>query len=451
VSETGGVTSLSDTELEILRMVATGATNREVARERNISEATVKKHLTNVNAKLGTANRTEAVRRALELGWVTVSTPADAAEKPDMEAARRLAQELERTRRRSRQLTGWLAATAVLLVAAAAATAYALASRPTPAPAAAGTPIAGPTPTPSWLLGVNLPSPLSGAAMVADPDDDGVFVISGREEAGLTRRTMRYARKEFRWRTMADKPTPVESVSGVVLRGEVLVPGGCLADGRATEKAEMYSPRDDAWRAVADLPGPRCGYALAELGGEAYLFGGRTGGSAAEASESVWRYDAAADAWNAEGAMPLPRSDLAAVAVGTRIHLLGGRDRAGRLQASHWVYDPYADPDDRWDVDGATPLPEGRAGLAAVRTPLGAIHVAGGGWDRRLEDGTIVLSRGGEWMPDSPLPVTPLRGAPMAVSAGGWIVLVGGEFQDRLLERTYLREAVVGTIFVPSR
>ena len=67
--------SLSETEREILRLLATGATNREIARARGISEATVKKHVTNINAKLGTGNRTEAMRRALELGLVSVEVP----------------------------------------------------------------------------------------------------------------------------------------------------------------------------------------------------------------------------------------------------------------------------------------------------------------------------------------------------------------------------------------
>ena len=57
-AEPGPTEPLSPTELEVLRLLATGATNREIARARGISEATVKKHLTNINAKLGTGNRT---------------------------------------------------------------------------------------------------------------------------------------------------------------------------------------------------------------------------------------------------------------------------------------------------------------------------------------------------------------------------------------------------------
>lgn len=60
--------TLSARELEVLRLVAGGRTNREVARELFVSEATVKTHLVHVFEKLGVDSRTGAVSRARELG-----------------------------------------------------------------------------------------------------------------------------------------------------------------------------------------------------------------------------------------------------------------------------------------------------------------------------------------------------------------------------------------------
>jgi DNA-binding NarL/FixJ family response regulator len=48
---------LSARELEIARMVATGRSNKEIARELGIAEATIKTHLYNVYQKVGVANR----------------------------------------------------------------------------------------------------------------------------------------------------------------------------------------------------------------------------------------------------------------------------------------------------------------------------------------------------------------------------------------------------------
>ncbi|MCX0277874.1 response regulator transcription factor [Nocardia zapadnayensis] len=57
-------TALSPREIEILRLLATGATNRRLAQALFISEATVKTHLVNIYAKLGVDNRTQAIDRA---------------------------------------------------------------------------------------------------------------------------------------------------------------------------------------------------------------------------------------------------------------------------------------------------------------------------------------------------------------------------------------------------
>ncbi|MGN0064295.1 MAG: response regulator [Nocardioides sp.] len=60
--------TLTPRELEVLAAVATGQSNREVARTLYLSEATVKSHLVQVFAKLGVRSRTAAVARAREQG-----------------------------------------------------------------------------------------------------------------------------------------------------------------------------------------------------------------------------------------------------------------------------------------------------------------------------------------------------------------------------------------------
>lgn len=62
--------SLSPRELEVLRLVADGRSNPEIARALFIGEATVKTHLLHVFEKLGVNDRTRAVTRAMELGII---------------------------------------------------------------------------------------------------------------------------------------------------------------------------------------------------------------------------------------------------------------------------------------------------------------------------------------------------------------------------------------------
>jgi DNA-binding NarL/FixJ family response regulator len=58
------ITDLTMRELEILRLVAAGASNSEIGRQLWIAEQTVKFHLSNVFRKLGVSNRTEASHHA---------------------------------------------------------------------------------------------------------------------------------------------------------------------------------------------------------------------------------------------------------------------------------------------------------------------------------------------------------------------------------------------------
>jgi DNA-binding NarL/FixJ family response regulator len=62
------VEPLSERELEILALVATGASNREIADQLFIAEGTVKNHVTHILGKLGVRDRTQAALKARELG-----------------------------------------------------------------------------------------------------------------------------------------------------------------------------------------------------------------------------------------------------------------------------------------------------------------------------------------------------------------------------------------------
>ena len=59
---------LSDREMEVLRLVADGKPNREIARFLSVSDNTVKFHLKNILQKLNVANRAEAVMVATQMG-----------------------------------------------------------------------------------------------------------------------------------------------------------------------------------------------------------------------------------------------------------------------------------------------------------------------------------------------------------------------------------------------
>src|SRR5512135_2096017 len=69
-------TELSERELEILKLLATGLSNKEIASQLFLSVNTVKVHLRNIFAKLGVQSRTEATLIAIQRGYVNVPSTA---------------------------------------------------------------------------------------------------------------------------------------------------------------------------------------------------------------------------------------------------------------------------------------------------------------------------------------------------------------------------------------
>lgn len=61
---------LTERELDVLRLLGEGASNREIARTLFVTEATVKTHLVNLFAKLGVESRAKAVASARESGLI---------------------------------------------------------------------------------------------------------------------------------------------------------------------------------------------------------------------------------------------------------------------------------------------------------------------------------------------------------------------------------------------
>jgi len=62
----------SEREMEVLRLVVRGLSNRGIATDLNISPRTVQGHLANLFEKLGVGTRTEAALLAVKMGWVAL-------------------------------------------------------------------------------------------------------------------------------------------------------------------------------------------------------------------------------------------------------------------------------------------------------------------------------------------------------------------------------------------
>ena len=71
-TRSGSLDDLTPREMDVLRLLAHGLSNRKIAAQLVINERTVKYHVSAILAKLEAANRTEAVMRAAEQGLITL-------------------------------------------------------------------------------------------------------------------------------------------------------------------------------------------------------------------------------------------------------------------------------------------------------------------------------------------------------------------------------------------
>ncbi|MBS1251575.1 MAG: Transcriptional regulatory protein DesR [Anaerolineales bacterium] len=379
---------LTERQIEVLELVAQGATNKEIGHALSISEHTVRKHLQNIFEKLDVSSRTEATTLAYQRGWVRLPSPEPAAD-AQTEEREAEADTLEATvpagiRVDPRVLAGaGLAGVAVIAVLV-----WLLVTRQlTPAIGGSGTPTVN---LDRWTDTTSLSRPRTGLALTAFKGD--LYAIAGETSEGPTGLAERLAPDDGEWRRLTDKPTPVRDVGAVVVGGEIYVPGGCVGDGSPIDSLEVYDPGTDTWSEKARMPKSVCAYAIAALEGDIYVFGGWDGGSY---TQDAFTYDPDQDVWATVSPMPTARGYAGAAAIEGQIYVVGGYD--GRQDLA--VVEAYAPSNDQAGETSwieHTPLPDGRAG-AGVVTVQSKLFIIGGGWDAGRESAIQYDVRTDSW------------------------------------------------------
>jgi len=410
---------LSDREMELVRLLATGATNREIAQKLYISVNTVKVHLRNIYGKLGVASRTEATMLAVREGWIIV--PGAEGEQAMAAGTAVPAVGLAPAERWPRIS---LAKRVGLVLASLVAAVVLFLPEVLQGGSNGGQqdPISRVFPTVGsgsnhdrWRTRAQMPTPRTDLAVVAH--DGLIYAIGGVNNNGATGRVEAYDPPKDAWTTRRAKPTAVGLIAGVSLGDKIYVPGGFDADQQPQAVFEVYDPAQDRWQTAAPLPAALGAYGLAALDGQIYLFGGRAG--PARYVASVYRYDPQADAWEEMAPMVRPRGFLGAAPLGDKIYVVGGYDDV----AEHDICEAYDPAVDSWTACAPMGVPRGGLALVAVREQLYAI---GGGMDRYLAFNELYDSRVKIWRPIE----TPVReqwrglGAvflnPYLYAIGGW-------------------------------
>jgi DNA-binding CsgD family transcriptional regulator len=387
---------ISERELEILRLVATGATNQQIAQQLNISINTVKVHLRNIFGKIGAASRTEATVYAIRSGLVMVSGEGEATEPalpfltpssddPDPTdlaevdlAALPLAAPAggpgvaippAPASRRGGLARGGLVAAGLAVVAVVVAVLLIRnAPVPTPDPTAL---VAAPTqvgPNARWFSRAPLPNPRSAFALAAFDLERELYAIGGIADGAISGAVDRYDPASDLWVSLTEKPTPVSHAGAVALRGKIYVPGGEDGAGHVRDTLDIFDPRQGDWEQGPALPAARSRYALVAWEGRIYLIGGWDGTAV---RGEVFIFDPETAKWSDGQPLGTPRRNAGAVISGGRLYVVGGEGSSGPLRDAVQL-EPGGAGGAGWG--GIAPLPRPMAAPAMV-APVSTVLV----------------------------------------------------------------------------
>lgn len=427
---------LSEREIDILKLLATGASNQEIARALVISPNTVKVHLRNIYEKLQVQSRTEATLVAIRAGLVAVEKPSAPVPQPEQPVAVSAPAPIELPPLVAPRpdlappppIARWqrfflLAMIGLALLALLLPWLQAVAGQPaarqvdlvtdTQAPAVT-LPIR--QETQRWQIRAPLPGPRSRLALASFRNQ--LYAIGGETPTGVTGSVDTYLPERNEWQPRSNLPRALANIQAAVLKNLIYVPGGTLADGRITNSVVRYDAIADAWGEGPPLPEPRAGYALVSTGENLYLLGGFDGGGVVD---SVLIFDPGSGTWQDGPALPAPRAFAGAVVLNKRIYVAGGFDGTQPTNSLFVLDLGAAEP--AWTI--AAPMQSTRSGLG-LGTEGSALYAFGGGWNQALDFherydpftntwSTIASPFQGTWRH---LGVTTL--GPMLHLAGGW-------------------------------
>ncbi len=431
--------TLSDRELEILKLVATGLTNQQIALQLFISVNTVKVHLRNIFSKLAVESRTEATMYAVREGWIELEGVPTAAEEEQFPWPQ---ERISRWQRVFLLASALLIALVVFLPPAR----TGLTGTGNQFTDQANTSIGNGQDVASsrWVTKAQMPTSRARLAVVAYQGQ--IYAIGGETTEGVSGVVEVYDPSTDTWTRRASKPRPVRNIGAAVLGDRIYVPGGYDAMDQAIATVEVYDPRADAWSEVAPLPMPLFAYAIAAVNDKLYLFGGLDG---IRYLDTVLVYDPDSDAWASGTPMSEPRGFSAATLVAELVYVLGGYDGQSESTLGE-VYEPAKEGSGEQPWTRLAPMRVGRGGLAAV-TVDNQVFAFGGGWTEYLSFNERYDVDQGAWMSfDSPVlsQWRTLGAAPILIGQETVIHVIGG-WSDRPLSTNYAYRPSF-RIFLPS-
>lgn len=380
---------LSEREMDVARLLVTGASNGEIASDLIISPHTVKVHLRNIYEKLGVTSRTEASMRLVSQGWIYVpgiETETEAAE----EEARPQPEPLAAS---SGPLFFWqplYLLSALLLSLGVLVTPFF--TRPAQSvlnllsdgdAMVVGRPVIAEMPR--WESRTPLTTARSRLVLVAF-NNTYLYAIGGESAQGQPLAGVDvYDLRVNEWTSGVPLPLPLANAATATDPTRILLAGGNTTGGEAGEilsdRLLVFTPDSQQWREWGHLPAPLSGASLQLVGNGLYLLGGWDGQAM---HDEVWHIPAdsgpgvAPADWQVVSRLPSGRAFAGSAVVGNELYVVGGYD--GRKELADAAV--YATESEEWRK--LPNLANPRGGVSLLYDGL-ALFAVGGGWSQPVD------------------------------------------------------------------
>jgi DNA-binding CsgD family transcriptional regulator len=465
---------LTERELEVVRLLATGVSNKELAAQIHVSPNTVRVHLRNIFTKLEAQSRTEVTMIAVRNGWVDTGVAGvervDSVDNVDNVDSDADVERVDGVRQTTKSATPrsvpvpvapnplavpplpmWRRIVLMAAVVLGVALSILMLQRPTTeatafpgeasfdpnnAPALSGF---SPAESTKWFARASVRTARARAAVTTV--GGRVYLIGGEVNRQPSNEVLIYDPRLDDWQIGPAKPTAIVNAGAAVVTNTIFVPGGTVADGQPTNKFEVLNVFSGTWRSLPTLPAAVAGHAVVASNNRVYVLGGRT---ASGVSNQVVMFDIATNRWAALPPMPTARTLLSAAVLGNRIYAVGGFD-GGRELTTCEVYDIATQ---RWATCAPMTIPRGALGLAQVGSTIYAI---GGGLTGYIGFNERYDPIANKWTPFE-LPAGRLgdwRNVAIASQPTAFYA-IGGSSGGKLMADTFVYEVMSNRTFLPS-
>jgi DNA-binding CsgD family transcriptional regulator len=347
-------TNLTEREREILRLIATGTSTKDIAQQLFISSNTVKVHLRNIFAKIGVTSRTEAAVYAIHSGLSNASASP---------AAEPVAQELAATpptsiKNKRKPYSLWLGALVIVLFVGV--VSFVVIKYRTPVSTVISPVLPSPTLPSRWQVHAVMPTARSGLAVAVY--ENRIYAIGGETAQGVTGVVEQYDVATDTWNKLAPKPVPVTDVNAAVISGQIYIPGGRLNSGGVTDVLESFDPNRNLWEKHEPLPIALSGSALVAFEGRLYVIGGWDG---QKYLNTVYIYLPESANWSTGNPMPTARAYAGAAVVEDKILVVGGKNQEGMVSVNE-IFSPNLDSSNGSNWQTSEPLPVSVEGIDVI-------------------------------------------------------------------------------------